>query len=405
MRRRVLFVTQQLPWPKDSGGNIRTYFMLAGLARRYDVTLVSTHDGTPAADEGERHLEDLCAAVRLVPDDKRHSSLGQALGVLGSLLRRRPAVLQHNENRALGAAVDEALAGGAFDSVHVNHLDTAPYFDLESAPPSVIDTHNVLMEYYSRRAEVERGALRRWACRREGRLLTEWEPRILRSARRAVVCSETEKESLLLADPEIEVRVVPNGVDCSAFRPREEPLDPPSRDLVFVGDMAYGPNRDGALRFVEEVLPLVQQEEPSARFLAVGKNPSPQLEALGQREDVVVTGFVDEVAAWVHRAGVYVVPIRYGSGTRLKVLEAFALGVPAVSTRIGAEGISTEDDEDILLRDTPESMAQAIVRLLRQPELAAELAVKARARVEAEYDWPALGARMADVHGELHAAD
>jgi len=269
----------------------------------------------------------------------------------------------------------------------------------------VIDTHNVLMEYYSRRAEVERGALRRWACRREGRLLTEWEPRILRSARRAVVCSEPEKESLLLVDPEIEVRVVPNGVDCSVFRPREEPLDPPSRDLVFVGDMAYGPNRDGALRFVEEVLPLVQQEEPSARFLAVGKNPSPQLEALGQREDVVVTGFVDEVAAWVHRAGVYVVPIRYGSGTRLKVLEAFALGVPAVSTRIGAEGISTEDDEDILLRDTPESMAQAIVRLLRQPELAAELAVKARARVEAEYDWPALGARMADVHGELHAAD
>lgn len=399
MPRRVLFVSQQLPWPRDSGGNIRTYFMLAGLARRFEVVLCSTSDGSSAAREGERVLGELCAAVHLVPDVKQRSSLGQARGVLASLLRGAPAVLLHNENRALGEVVRRELARESFDTVHLNHLDTTPYLDLAQAPPCVIDTHNLLFEYYARRAEVEAGLLKRWACAREGRLLAQQEPRIFRAAWRIVVCSETERASLAALDPSLELRVVPNGVDCANFRPRQAAPDPPSRDLVFVGDLAYGPNQDAALRFVREVLPLVRREEPAARFLAVGKNPPAELEALGRaRDDVVVTGFVDDVRAWVHGAGVYVVPIRYGSGTRLKVLEAFALGMPTVSTQLGAEGIATHEGQDILLRDEPERMARAIVELLRDPEFAARLATNARANVEQNYDWPALGERMADVH-------
>jgi glycosyltransferase involved in cell wall biosynthesis len=403
MRRRVLFVTQQLPWPKDSGGNIRTFFMLAGLARRFDVVLCSTRDASPGAREGERVLGELCAALRLVPDVKRRGALGMAGGVLRSLVRGVPAVLLHNANPALRDVVRGELARGGIDSLHINHLDTAPYFDLAASPPSVIDTHNLLFEYYARRAEVERGVLRRWVCAREARLLARQEPALLRAARRVVVCSRTEAESLARLDAELDVRVVPNGVDCAAFQPRVAPPAAANCDLVFVGDLAYGPNQDAALRFAVEVLPLVQREEPAARFLAVGKNPSAQLVALGRsREDVVVTGFVEDVRQWVHGARVYVVPIRYGSGTRLKVLEAFALGMPTVSTRIGAEGIETREGEDILLRDEPEEMASAIVRLLRDPELAARLARNARATVERSYDWPALGERLADVHAELH---
>lgn len=402
LRRRVLFVSQQLPWPKDSGGNIRTYFMLAALAAEFDVTLCSTTDGSAAAREGETVLNSLGVTLRLVSDTKEHSSAGMAKGVLASLWRGLPAVLMHNEIPALRRVVGEELAANQFASVHINHLDTALYFDLEQTPPAVIDTHNLLFEYYARRAEVEKSALRRWVCRREGRLLASYEPQLFGRVRTVVVCSETERQSLLALDSSLNVAVVPNGVDCSEFQPATSPPEASNRDLVFVGDLAYGPNQDAALRFVREVLPLVQESEPTARFLAVGKNPPAELVSLGEaRADLVVTGFVNDVRDWVHPAAVYVVPIRYGSGTRLKVLEAFALGKPTVSTRIGAEGIETREGRDILLRDEPREMAEAIVQLLTDPELASRMGLAARANVEANYDWPQIGAGLAELHVAL----
>lgn len=401
MARRLLFVSQQLPWPKDSGGNIRTHAMLAALARDFEVVLCSTSDGSPAARQGVAELEARGIDVRLAPDTKQHSGGGQVAGVLRSLVRGVPAVLVHNENPALGALVQTALREGV-DHLHLNHIDTAPYVDLAAAPPAVLDTHNLLYEYYARRAEVESSAARRWVCRREARLLRRHEPELFRRLRTAVVCSETERASLARLDAAVQVAVVPNGVDCAAFQPSAASPPEGSQDLVFVGDLGYGPNQDAALRFVEEVLPLVRAAEPRARFLAVGKNPPSELVQLGEaREDLVVTGFVDEVTPWIHRARVYVVPIRYGSGTRLKVLEAFAFGMPTVSTTIGAEGIDYADGEDLLIRDEPADMAEAIVGLLRDSQGAARLGSAARAKAEALYDWPSLGERMVAVHRAL----
>jgi len=401
MARRLLFVSQQLPWPKDSGGNIRTHAMLAALAREFQVVLCSTSDGSASARQGVAEFEALGVDVRLAPDTKQHGGGGQVAGVLRSLLRGLPAVLVHNENPALGALVQAALREGV-DHLHLNHIDTAPYVDLGDAPPAVLDTHNLLYEYYARRAEVESSAARRWVCRREARLLRRHEPELFRRVRIAVVCSENERASLAQLDASVQVAVVPNGVDCAAFQPASTPPPAETQDLVFVGDLGYGPNQDAALRFAREVLPLVRAAEPRARFLAVGKNPSAELVSLGQeRDDLVVTGFVDEVTPWIHRARLYVVPIRYGSGTRLKVLEAFAFGMPTVSTTIGAEGIDYADGEDLLIRDEPAAMAEAIVDLLRDPTRAARLGAAARAKAEAHYDWSSLGERMVAVHRAL----
>ncbi len=401
MPHRILFVTQQLPWPKDSGGNIRTYFMLEALARRFEVVLCSTTDGTPAAQEGERLFRKSCVDVHLVPDDKRHSKLGQAIGVLRSLLRGESAVLKHNENAALRAVVDAQLASGRIDALHLNHLDTTAYLPAEIALPTVVDSHNLLFDYYGRRAEVESG-LGAWVCRREARLLRKYEPLTFGRVSRAVVCSDTERERLLALEASLDVEVVPNGVDCSAITPANAEPSAASRALVFVGDLAYGPNRDAAMHFIQDVLPLIQAVEPSATFMAVGKNPPEELVAIGRaRDDVIVTGFVEDVAEWIERAECYVVPIRYGSGTRLKVLEAFAFAKPTVSTTIGAEGIDYSEGEDILIRDEPRAMAEAILELFKDPGRAAHLSRQARAKVEAFYDWPQLGERMAEVHESL----
>lgn len=405
MAHRILFVTQQLPWPKDSGGNIRTYFMLEALARRFDVVLCSTSDGSDQALAGERRLQEMCSEVHLVPDEKRRSGRGEALGVLRALFSGQSAVLKHNQNAGLGTAVQRVLEKGGVDSVHLNHLDTTPYIDLKLAPPVVIDTHNLLFDYYARRGEMESGLLRRLVCRREAKLLRTYEPEIFSMSRRVVVCSETERSRLLELDPELPVEVVANGVDCSAFRPATHERFPRRRELVFVGDLGYGPNQDAALYFIREVLPLVQDAEPRARFLAVGKNPSDELLALGRgREDIVVTGYVEDVAEWVQRATLYVVPIRYGSGTRLKVLEAFAFGKPTLSTTVGAEGIEYREGHDILIRDEPKAMADAIVALFADPERAKQLGAQARRTAEASYDWPQIGDRMIAIHQELSGA-
>jgi polysaccharide biosynthesis protein PslH len=402
MGPKILFVSQQLPWPKDSGGNIRTYFMLAALAREFEVVLCSTTDGSPGAREGARVLGELCSGVRLVPDSKSQGAVALLGGLLSSMLRGLPAVLVHNENKLLQEVVLEELASGEFTSVHINHLDTALYFDLDRSPPAVIDTHNLLFEYYERRAEVEKSAARRWVCRREARLLSSHEPRVFRQVAHVIVCSRTERERLLGLDEGIGVSVIPNGVDCSEFTPRKVSPSGDGSDLVFVGDLAYGPNQDAALYFIEEILPLIQEKSPGVRFIAVGKNPPPKLVACGEeREDVIVTGFVEDVRDWVHPAAVYVVPIRYGSGTRLKVLEAFALGKATVSTRIGAEGIETHEGQDILLRDDPVQFAEAIGELLSDPGLAERMGASARQCVETSYDWDRIGEALATLHRDL----
>ncbi len=393
---RVLFVSQDMPWPAESGGVIRTHRMLAGLARRFEVTLVA--GGAQRAGAGRAALEALGCAVELVPDVKRPGRIGEARALAGALLTGQSMVLRHNHNPHLARAVAQRLGGNA--GVQLNQLDSATYVDAPRAaggPACVIDTQNVLHQYYARRAEHEGSLPARLACRREARVLRRYELAAFRAAARTVVCSEPERASLLALDPSLAVEVVPNGVDLDPA-PRGVAPSGAGFDLVFVGDMRYGPNVDGALYFAREVLPRIRVQEPRARFVVVGKEPPRSLRELSAlRPEIVVTGYVRDVREPVLAARAALVPLRYGSGTRLKVLEAFALERPLVATRLGAEGIEARDGQHLLLADTPDELARAVLRVFAEPELGARLAAAARALVERDYAWPALAERMADV--------
>lgn len=396
VRRRVLFLSQDMPWPPRSGGVIRTHRMLTGLARRFELTLLAGGAQRVSAGEGRRALGELGCAVELVPDVKRPGRVGVAWSAARSLVGGESMVLRHNHNPHLARAVLARL--GAFEGVQLNQLDTVEYLGAGGGPAAVLDTQNVLHQYYARRAEHEANPLARLACRREARLLEAYELAAARRVARTVVCSAPERESLLALDPELRVEVVPNGVDL--WPPPAVAPEPSGAgyDLAFVGDMRYGPNVDGALYFALEVLPLVRAREPRARFLIVGHSPPPKVVALaGEGAGIVVTGFVEDVREPVLRARAAVVPLRYGSGTRLKVLEAFALGTPLVSTSLGAEGIEAEHERHLLLADQPEALAAAVLRLFDEPDLGPRLARAARELVEAHYAWPALADRMADV--------
>jgi glycosyltransferase involved in cell wall biosynthesis len=365
------------------------------LSQRFAVTLVTTDAGREATER----LDRVVAEVVIVPAMGKAGVLWSLRSLLRSFMTSDPVLLTHNWSAELDEAVAEHLESGAYDALHLNHLDTTPYARNAKGVPAVIDTHNVLAEYAARRSEREETIFRRWLWRREARLIADREPVELSLCQRVLACSERERSSFLEREEALEVRVIPNGCDTESIVPIPDPAVN-AAELVFVGDLAYGPNADAAESFAAEVLPLVRAQKSAVTFRVVGRNPSA---ALSQAEGVEVTGFVDDVRLELARARVFVCPIRYGSGTRLKLLEAFAAGLPVVSTRLGAEGIECVDGEHLLLADTPQEQADAIARLLNDDELARRLGCAGRDLAVERYDWRAIGRDLVAVYEELMA--
>ncbi|HYH46617.1 MAG TPA: glycosyltransferase, partial [Thermoanaerobaculia bacterium] len=233
------------------------------------------------------------------------------------------------------------------------------------------------------------------------RKMERFERALLARLDRCLVCSEQEAE--LLAGWGIgHVTVVPNGVDTGYFRPAGTPPAAGERAgtgarLLFTGAMDYRPNEDGAQWFLDEVWPALRERLPGVAWTIAGKNPSEALRQKAEPQGVELTGFVDDIRPWFERAEVFVVPLRIGGGTRLKILEAMAMGLPVVSSRVGAEGIEAREGEEIVLADTPAEMVQALAALAGDPARRAELGRRGRALVERRYDWssvlePVIGA-------------
>jgi len=198
-----------------------------------------------------------------------------------------------------------------------------------------------------------------------------------------VVCSDVDRRALG-AHPG--VSVVPNGVELPA--PGDRVADPAAPTFLFVGAMFYEPNVDGVRFFAREILPRIRQRSPRARFVVVGRDPQPNIAALHDGDTITVTGTVDDGAPYLRRASVAVVPIRFGSGTRIKILEAFAHGTPVVSTTLGAEGLEVANERELLLADDPDAFAAACVRLAGDEGLQASLAERGLDLVRRRYQWP-----------------
>jgi glycosyltransferase involved in cell wall biosynthesis len=211
-----------------------------------------------------------------------------------------------------------------------------------------------------------------------------------------VAVSEVDREALRRLDPQLEVAVVPNGVDLEFYRPG---MIPPlagmeANALVFTGKMDYRPNVDAVTWFADAVFPSIQERAPGICFYIVGQQPHSRVAALGQRPGIVVTGRVPDTRPYIAGAGVYVVPLRIGGGTRLKVLEAMAMGRAIVSTRLGCDGFPFVDGREVAFADEPKAFVERVIMLLREREQAVALGRAARAYVEAHYGWGAIVPRL-----------
>jgi glycosyltransferase involved in cell wall biosynthesis len=390
MKPSLLFITQQLPYPLTDGGNVRTFRILEGLASRFDVTLVAsvrTETDTPAARDA---IGRLCREVACVPDVKS-TTPGFLARVAGrAVLRGLPMSIAYNYNTHLHRAASEKVRERRFDVIHCNHLDAVQHVPRGvQGIPCVLDTHNLLFELYEKAARFESALGRRFFQRLEAGRLEAYERRTFAAMDGLLVCSE--REAAVMAGWGLRAQVVPNGVDCGYFAPPREGYAGNPPVLVYTGAMGYAPNADAALDFIRHTLPILRTRVPGVRFVVVGKNPTETLLDAGRRNtDVTVTGTVADVREYVYGARIFVVPLRMGAGTRLKVLEAFALGIPAVSTSIGAEGIDYEEGRHLLIADSPGAMADAVCRLLEDAGLYQRLSSESRALALSRYDWHAV---------------
>jgi polysaccharide biosynthesis protein PslH len=396
-RMRILFITEQFPYPLHDGGNLRTYHILRALAGAHRLTLVSHEPRDPHA-----------SPVEILPDVERIHCVakpGTAQRLVHSTLRfglgRFPLFVLKNWSAPLLEAVDRLLATESFDALHFNHLDTACYA-LERRWPMhrVFDTHNCLSAMAQQVARDAGNGVRRLLFRRESRLLAQCELEACQQMGASLVCSPQDAlafQSLGVTRP---LPVIPNGVDTGYFC--SDPATPtePGR-LAFTGAMNYYPNEQAVLWFCREVLPLLSDYRPAVRFYIVGKNPTPAVRSLHNGTSVHVTGAVPDVRDYVRRAEVFVVPLQHGSGTRLKILEAFAMGKAVASTRLGAEGIAGADDEHMVLGDTAPELAGQIRRLLGDQALRRRLGENAQLLARGTYGWDRIGRMLLETYAGL----
>lgn len=401
---KLLFLTEKFPYPLDTGGNVRTYHILRGLATEHQITLLSGTSGEVQPSDVD-HMMAYCHNVQLARVGT-WSNMDDAGSFVRSLMTGVPFLIRRRYRTELAAAVSGLFAKGevGFDAVYFNHLDSAVYLPCIPADLiKVLDEHNIVANQVRTVARTETNPLRRWVLRSDQDKVARFEADVANRMNRCLVCSSADAESLRALDVRRDIAVVPNGVDVEFF----EAVPPAAgvETLIFFGTLDYDPCEKGVWYFCREILPLIRKEYPSARFLVVGRNPSQRLRDYAAADpQCVLTGRVEDVRPYLWQAHACVVPLLSGSGTRLKILEAMSAGIPVVSTTIGAEGITCENGRHLWLADEPASFADRVVRLLQRREEAQSMRMAARALVEENYSWRSVHERLLDEFRSLAPA-
>lgn len=386
---KILFLAPRMPLPADTGGKIRTFNILKQLALESEVHLVCF--SFEANDKDYIHdLTKLGILVTLVP--MTESSTFQKISWL--LFHGLPISLVKYHTKAMEETLQNLMRTEKIDAVHVDHLHMAHYLNCFKEIPCMLDEHNIEYKILQRCAAVERSWPRKLAYQEQSRKMNYFEAEISQRFSCVFTCSNDDRILLnKITNGQVPIYVVPNGVDTEFFEPQN---NVPQEDaLVFTGSMDWLPNDDAITYFCHEILPLIWQKNPDIKMYVVGKSPSSAVKDLAAKDKrVIVTGRVDDVRPYIAKSKVFVVPLRVGGGTRLKILEAMAMGKAIVSTTIGAEGITYTPDDNIVLADNPEDFAQKTVDVIADSKKIEDLGISGRQLVKEDYDWGVVGRQL-----------
>lgn len=386
---RILFISAWYPYPPDNGSKIRVYHLLQELARHHQITLLSF---LPTAAETRfiPRLQEFCTTVRVVQRDPFQRDRMKA--ILG-FLSPRPRSVVSTYSPEMAQSVRKTVRRESFDIVIASTTATAAYALQVSGVPKVLEEHNFMTrlmweQYHAQRSPLKQ--LQRWLTWQKSKRYESW---LFRQFDACTMVSEQDKAAVLATMPGCpRVEVIPNGVDVHYYAAGS--IAPAPYTLVFNGALTYSANHDATRYFLGEILPLIRAEVPDVALKITGSTAGVDLDGLSLDSNVVLTGYMDDIRPVVAASWVCVVPLRVGGGTRLKILEAMALGTPVVTTSKGAEGLDVSPGQDILIADEPAEFATSTLRLLRDPALRQHLAHHGRKLVERKYSWTKIGQKL-----------
>ena len=401
---KILFLSQIVPYPPHGGVLQRGYNIVREISKENDVHLLAfVHPeilkNERMIEESRTVLEDMCATVDYFDLWPKKSKFHQVAALAaGSVYPRSFGELAH-KSRSFRDRMVEILETREIDIVHYDTIGLARYKAAAPGYPSVLTHHNIESALMARRAKVEKGYLGRQYVARQARLLRDMERTESGKFDVNVMMSSTDEAELQAITGGVRTAIVPNGVDTEYFMPS---ASEPEQAIIYTGGMNMFANEDAVLHLLRDMWADIKAAVPDAKFYVIGQDPTREiLDFAASDPSVIVTGFVDDIRPYVAKASVYVVPIRVGGGTRLKVLDALAQGKAIVSTSVGCEGIEVTDRKDIRIEDTASDFVEATVELLKDKTERERLGRAARDLAARRYSWEGIGSVLNRVYRDL----
>src|SRR5215210_3185750 len=394
---RILWLKTELLHPVDKGGKIRTYNMLKELKRDHHVTYLTLDDGSASA-EDRRNASEYCHDLVCIPHSRREKfTPGFYLELLLNLVAQHPYAIKKYESAAMRREIIERERSNSFDLLVCDFLAPAANVPRTLASPAILFQHNVEAMIWQRHYEIQTNPVKKAYLYGQWQKMLRFEKEMCRRFDSVIAVSADDREQMKREYGAEAVFDVPTGVDVEFFRPGGEAKSSP-HSMVFTGSMDWLPNDDAIRYFMREIMPLIKQKVPDATLTVVGRKPAPALVELAKSDpSLVITGRVEDVRPYMKSAAAYIVPLRIGGGTRLKIFEAMAMEKAVVSTTVGAEGLPLNDGVELIIADRPDEFAGAVIRALRNESFARRIGQRARAIVCERFGWGVAAGVFADV--------
>ena len=393
---KILFLSITVPFPATDGGRIRVLNLLTQVSKTDQITFLGL-ETAPTDQEGIAYLESLGIACHLVENQASPPKI--SLGTITkSLIQRKPITVARYDISSYRRELGQLIQLQNFDLIHYEMFHTAQFF-AEVDLPKVLSTQNIDSYIWARLSEEAENPAKKIVYLSQKRAFRRYEKLISPKFSITTCVSETDRDWLRKSCPDSQTDVIPNGVDLDLYQPSHDEIIPDT--LLYTGSMDWFPNEDAVIYCVNEILPVIRLKCPNVRFLIVGQHPTGNVRKLSDLPNIEVTGRVEDVKPYIAQSAVYVVPLRIGGGTRLKILEALAMEKAVVSTSVGAEGLELINNQEVVIEDNPMQFAARVVELLGNPDRCRQLGRKGRSRVQREYGWKAIGEKLRSVYTSL----
>lgn len=382
---QILLITNNVPYPPNSGFPLRVYNLLYRIAEKHKVWLVTFSEGEEDVADLD-HLRKICCGVETVVFQNA-GALARPLQAVDYVRRGIPPTLRIYESAGMVEKIKQLTCEVDFDIVQIEDSHMSAYLDFlpdSMTPRTVLTFHDVNFDKFERISRLEPKRTRKIRSWLHSRLMRRWEPYHSEKFGHCVAMSNSDRNLLKAVNPKLKIDVIPNGVDTKLYP--QLPFPENVFRILFVGNMAYRPNIDAVTFFCESIYPRIKAEFPKIEFWIVGKDPSPEVLCL-KGNGIKVTGQVDDLIPYYKDSAVCVAPLRAGGGTRLKILEAMALGRPVVTTSVGCEGLEVKHGTDLFIADQPDQFADYTLQLLKDKQKWLEMTKNARQLAVNFYDW------------------